>query len=56
MITILSDHDIEGNVFLLWGTVAATGWLETLPLRLVRFRDVGLASDAPSGGLLRCMA
>ena len=46
MITILADHDIEGKVFLLWGTVAATGWLETLPLRLVRFRDVGLVPDS----------
>lgn len=46
MITILSDHDIEGKVFLLWGTVAATGWLETLPLRLVRFRDVGLPRNS----------
>jgi hypothetical protein len=35
MITILSDHDIEGKVFLLWGAVTATGWLELLPLRLV---------------------
>lgn len=53
MITILSDHDIEGKVFLLWGTVAATGWLETLPLRLVRFRDVGLASDSPDRSVWR---
>lgn len=46
MITVLSDHDIEGKVFLLWGAVAATGWLETLPLRLVRFRDVDLPADS----------
>ncbi|MEZ4862339.1 MAG: hypothetical protein R3C14_13570 [Caldilineaceae bacterium] len=46
MITVLSDHDIEGKVFLLWGTVAATGWLEMLPLRLVRFRDVDLPADS----------
>ena len=46
MITILSDHDIEGKVFLLWGTVAASGWLEMVPLRLVRFRDVGLPPDS----------
>jgi hypothetical protein len=38
MITLLSDHDIEGKVFLLWGAVATTGWLEIAPLRLVRFR------------------
>ena len=46
MITLLSDHDIEGKVFLLWGTIAASGWLETLPLRLVRFRDIGLPPDS----------
>lgn len=53
MITILSDHDIEGKVFLLWGTVAATGWLEMLPLRLVRFRDVGLPSDSTDRAVWR---
>ena len=46
MITILSDHDIEGKVFLLWGAVTASGWLELLPMRLVRFRDVGLPPDS----------
>lgn len=46
MITILSDHDIEGKVFLLWGAVAATGWLEMAPMRLVRFREVGLPPDS----------
>lgn len=46
MITILSDHDIEGKVFLLWGTIAATGWLDIVSLRLVRFRDVGLPPDS----------
>lgn len=43
MITLLSDHDIEGQAFLLWGAITATGWLDTLPMRLVRFADVGLA-------------
>lgn len=46
MITVLSDHDIEGKVFLLWGAVTASGWLELLPMRLVRFRDVGLPPDS----------
>ncbi len=53
MITILSDHDIEGKVFLLWGTVAATGWLEMLSLRLVRFRDVGLPPDSSDRAVWR---
>jgi len=26
MITVLSDHDIKGKVFLLWGAVTASAW------------------------------
>jgi len=40
--TILVDHDIEGQVLLLWGALAAEGWLEICPLRLVTFVQVGL--------------
>lgn len=46
MITVLSDHDIEGKVFLLWGSVTASGWLELMPMRFVRFRDVDLPPDS----------
>lgn len=53
MITILSDHDIEGKVFLLWGAVAATGWLEMVPMRLVRFREVGLPPDSTDRAVWR---
>jgi hypothetical protein len=53
MITILSDHDVEGKVFLLWGAVTASGWLELLPLRLVRFRDVGLPPDSTDRAVWR---
>jgi hypothetical protein len=42
MITILADHNIEGQALLLWGTLGAAGWLELVPLRLVRFAEVGL--------------
>lgn len=42
MITILADHNIEGQSLLLWGTLGAAGWLELVPLRLVRFVEVGL--------------
>lgn len=31
---------------LLWGMLAAEGWLEMVPLRLVTFADVGLAFDS----------
>ncbi len=46
VITILVDHDMEGQAFLLWGTLSATGWLELLPMRLARFVDVGLPYDS----------
>lgn len=53
MITLLADHDIEGQALLLWGAVAATGWLESLPLRLVRFADVGLPPNSPDRSVWR---
>jgi len=43
MITLLADHDIEGHALLLWGTLAAEGWLDLTPMRLVRFVEVGLS-------------
>lgn len=42
MITVLIDHDIEGYGVLLWGTLGAAGWFDVVPLRLVRFVEVGL--------------
>ncbi len=42
MITVLVDHNIEGQAVLLWGTLVAEGWLELLPLRLATFAEVGL--------------
>lgn len=46
MIPILVDHNVEGQATLLWGTLAAEGWLGLLPLQLVRFADVGLPPGA----------
>ena len=43
---ILVDHNIEGQAILLWGTLAAEGWLAVLPMPLLRFADVGLPPDA----------
>jgi hypothetical protein len=37
---------VEGQATLLWGTLAAEGWLSLLPLQLVRFADAGLPPDA----------
>ena len=46
MIEVLVDHNLEGQAALLWGTLYAKRWLELIPMRLVRFADVGLAPDA----------
>jgi hypothetical protein len=44
--TILVDQDIEGQVMVLWGTLAAEGWLALCPLRLVTFAHVDLPGDS----------
>jgi hypothetical protein len=46
VISILADHNLEGQASLLWGTLAAGSWLNLLPLRLATFADVGLPQDA----------
>ena len=46
MITLLIDHNIEGQATLLWGALAAEGWLELVSLRLVRFTEMGLPFDS----------
>jgi hypothetical protein len=35
MITILVDHNIEGNVISLWGILAKDGWADLIPMKLV---------------------
>lgn len=47
VITLLADHNIEGQALLLWGTLGAAGWLELVPLQLARFAEVGLSYDSP---------
>lgn len=42
MITILADHDIEGNALSLLATLEQLGWVSLLQLRLVTFEQVGL--------------
>ncbi|KHD09178.1 ACP S-malonyltransferase [Candidatus Thiomargarita nelsonii] len=44
--TILSDHNIEGQAKLLWGTLGAEGWLSLISLELVTFQEVGLPIDS----------
>ena len=46
MSTILVDHDIEGQVLLLGGALAAEGWLELCPLELATFVQAGLPVDS----------
>ena len=60
--TVLADHNLEGQAVLLWGTLATEGWLGLVPMRLVLFHEVGLPStavterygDMPSGSSLFC--
>jgi hypothetical protein len=46
VIAILVDRNIEGPSVILWGTLAAGGWLELLPVTMARFADVGLPFDS----------
>ena len=46
MITILVDHNMEGQAILLWGTLAAEGWFDITPMRLQTLTDVGLPIDS----------
>lgn len=47
MIRILADHDIEGQAKRVWDTLIAQGWHELVPLEMVMFVDVGLATTSP---------
>jgi hypothetical protein len=42
MTNILSDHNIEGQTIILWGALAADGWLDLLSIKLVTFEEAGL--------------
>ena len=53
MITILVDHDIEGQALTLWGTLAAEGWVTLLPLQLVTFAQIGLPVDSSDRAVWR---
>lgn len=50
---VLVDHNLEGHAELLWGTLAADGWLELVPLRLLTLDDVGLPRDTSDRVLWR---
>jgi uncharacterized protein with PIN domain len=42
----LVDYNLRGQAALLWGTIAAEGWLELMPIRFVGFEEVGLLQDS----------
>ncbi len=46
MMTVLVDLNREGQAVLLWGTLAAEGWLELVPLQRVTFPEVGLSFES----------
>lgn len=50
---LLVDHNLEGHAELLWGTLAAEGWLELVPLRLLTLEDAGLPDDTSDRALWR---
>jgi len=46
MITILVDHNIEGHAVIIWGALAADGWLDLLSIKLLTFEEAGLPADS----------
>jgi hypothetical protein len=42
MITVLVDHNIEGQAALLWNTLIVAGWVDLAQFRFVTFVQVGL--------------
>ena len=46
MIRVLVDHNMEGQALLLWGVLAAQGWLDLVAIKLMTFDEVGLPFDS----------
>ena len=42
----LIDYNLRGQAALLWGTIAAEGWLELMPIRFIGFEEVGLPENS----------
>jgi len=42
----LIDYNLTGDAVLFWGTLAAEGWLELLPIRFFTFQDTDLPMDS----------
>lgn len=46
MLTVLVDHNIEGQAALLWQTILTEKWTELLPMQFVTFSEVNLPIDS----------
>jgi predicted nuclease of predicted toxin-antitoxin system len=53
VITVLADHNIEGQASVLWGVLGAAGWLQLIQVRFVRFADVGLPHNTTDRAVWR---
>ncbi len=53
MITVLIDHNIEGQAALLWATIESTGWAEATEIGFVRFAGIGLPDDSSDRAIWR---
>ena len=42
----LIDHNLEGQALILLGNMAAERWLDLLPIRFVKFKEIGLPIDS----------
>ncbi len=42
----LIDYNLRGQAVLIWGMIAAEGWLELMPIRFIGFEEVGLLENS----------
>lgn len=53
MIVVLVDHNMEGEVALLWQTLADEGWLELVPIERLTLPEVGLSFESSDRAIWR---
>ena len=49
----LIDHNLEGQALILLGNIVAEGWLDLLPIRFVKFKEIGLPIDSSDQAVWR---
>jgi predicted nuclease of predicted toxin-antitoxin system len=42
----LIDHNLKGQAVLIWGIIAAEGWLDLVSIRFITFEEVGMPIDS----------